>query len=323
MKKESVRAIEQSWNLWINCLEGDDVNSIFNQVRRLLSNYAFFDLLLAGRRSILEKNSEQPELYKRINNFIDYIYFDSQAARIRRLIEPNQNGQRNINQRKKLDGHLGVFSLVPLLEEIRFSRKDLTRKIYFQLRSLPYDYLDLENQKKVFQTSLGPTQLVKEIADEFDPERIERAHILFDRLCGVKERNPSDVIRDEVFEKLIQKLCSFQNLITHVNKFIAHSATPDSRQAYKNKLNVKWSDIGEACKTIYEISEFLALFFSDTEYIGLVLIPPYIFSEKDQSLLMAYDISSLSEEWIKYQEETESWRINCYESVFSYISNVL
>jgi hypothetical protein len=321
MKIDTVGTIEQSWNLWINCLEGGDVNSIFNQVRRLLSNYAFFDLLLAGRRSVLEKNPEQSELYTRINNFIDNIYFDSQAARIRRLIELDQNEEHLSNTRKKLHGNFGVFSLVPLLEDIRSSRKILTRKVYFQLRSLPYEYFDLKRQEEIFQTSLGPAQRFKVVPDDLNWEHSERAHKIFDRLCCVKKRNSDDIICDEVFVKLIGKLYTFKNLSTHVNKFIAHSASPESRQPFEKILPVKWRNIGEACKTIYEISEFLALFFSDTEYIGLVLIPPYIFSEKDQSLLMANDISSLSEEWGKYQEETEFWRKNCYESVFSYIND--
>lgn len=321
MNKDHSLNIEQSWKLWVECLEGNDTNSIFNQVRRLLSNYAYFELILAGRRSIIKNILEQTELYARLNNFFDYIYFDSQASRIRRLIEPEKLKNQDFKKKSKLIGEKGVFSLVPLLEDMRLCRIKLTREKYFDLRGLSYDYDEIKKQALEYQAAMEDEERFIVLPPELDWMPSAKAHELFDRLSDVNVRNPDDLIKDEVFLGLIKKLNSFWRLINHVNKYIAHSATPESRIEENSQIPLaKWKDIGDACKVIYEIANFLALFLSATDYIGLAMIPPSIFNDDIQQIIIVDDIQVLKIEWEKYRAETESWRINCCDNVFSYIN---
>jgi hypothetical protein len=106
------------------------------------------------------------------------------------------------------------------------------------------------------------------------------------------------------FSKLVEKLGSFKIVTRYVDKYIAHAATPGSRQADNvNEDTVTWKHLWDAHRGIYEIAEFLALILSGTDHAALVWKNPTMFEFWDE-------ISQIELAWEKFQGETEEWRLN-------------
>jgi hypothetical protein len=54
--------IEQAWKTWSDCLQGDDENSIFNQIHLMIWDTMIFRIIFEGRQIQLEKNPDNPAI---------------------------------------------------------------------------------------------------------------------------------------------------------------------------------------------------------------------------------------------------------------------
>jgi hypothetical protein len=215
-KKEKL-SLEQAWKNWIDCLKGDDTNSIFQQIYRMIWDTAIFRLIVESRQIQIEKNAQSPALNGALHSFIDRNYFQSQVIYIRRLTDKHYG----------LTGKRGVYSISSLTDDICDRRSELTREKFLSLRNKPYDYAEIQRKEKEF-INKQPFGKGFFIPPEFDWEAIAEIHQTFDRLSGKthKDRHPNDVIKERVFTRLKEKLDTIQQIINYVDKFVAHSSTP-------------------------------------------------------------------------------------------------
>jgi hypothetical protein len=202
-------------------------------------------------------------------------------------------------------------------------RPQLSRATYFFLRKLPYDYQDIikhENAFTVEQVNKGV--LAFHVPPEYNWECSAETHELFDQLSGTSQRSPDDIIHEKVFVKLKEKLNSFETVTKYVDKYIAHAATPDSRHVDNvDEETITWNHLWDAHQSHYEIAEFLALILSGLDHVPLVWKSPSMFEFWDTPLIPVNEISHLELAWDKFQEETEGWRLNSSNRMWTYINS--
>ncbi len=306
--------LAEKWKVWRECLEGEDKNSIFQHITLMTWDAAIFRLILEGRQGQIAKHPDQPQLNPRLHNFIDRLFFQSQASCIRRLIEPGKASTLYYSK--------GTFSLGTLLKDMAGERTRLTRETYFTLRKLHYDYQEIIKGENAFlaeQARKGVTGFF--VPPEYDWESSAEAHTLFDQLSGTTLRSPEDVISERVFSRLQDRLHSFIKMTDYVDKFIAHAATPESRRdGYVDIEMVTWKHLRDAHQALYEVAEFLALILSGTGHVPLIWATPSMFEYWDIPLISENDKGKLELAWEKYKEETEEWRLQGMERMWLYIN---
>jgi hypothetical protein len=313
-KAEQPIPIESAWLTWKDCIKSNDQNSIFQQITLMIWDSAIFRLILENRREIIEFSPVQPPINGSLQSFIDRTFFQSQVASIRRLVDKSPYG---------LTGKKGVYSLSALIKDLKEYREDLTREKYFHLRNLPYDYSKIAKMKQEYINKQSQTMGVKffEIPKDLDSETAAEAHASFDHLCGktLDERDPKDKIQENVYSRLHEKLDTCTDIIKYVDKFIAHAATPESRN-FENidKIEITLKNIRDAHRTIYEVAQFWSGFLFAEDHVPLALEPPFmfqhwmIFSANDQ------DNERLKTVFNRYREETEQWRLEGVKNLWNW-----
>ena len=311
MAKEIKLPLEQAWANWADCLKGNDTNSIFNQISMMVWDTAIFRLMLEGRQIQIENAPKNPAINGSLHSFIDRSYFASQSAYIRRLTDISYS----------LTGKRGVYSVSALIRDISNHRNDLTRENYFQLRSMPYDYAEIREKEQEF---LKTQEIGKAffIPSEFDWERIAEAHQLFDRLSGCTHANrqPNDIILEKVFIRLQEKLNSCKTITDYVDKFVAHSATPESRsiqniEASKITLRHLW----DAQQITFEVAEFISSIFLSESHMALAIENPGFFQHWNTPIFDESESERLHDAFNKYRKETESWNQNSVDHIWELI----
>ena len=140
MAKVEKLPLDQAWKNWDACLNGDDPNSIFQQITIMIWDTSIFRIILAARQSQLRKNPQEPEINDALHSFIDRNYFQSQSVCVRRLIDTSSG----------ITGEKGIFSLGALIKDIKDYRQELTREKYLDLRNLPFDYAEIRKKEMEF-----------------------------------------------------------------------------------------------------------------------------------------------------------------------------
>jgi len=108
---------------------------------------------------------------------------------------------------------------------------------------------------------------------------------------------------------LKSKLNKLDNIRKHVNKFIAHSATPESRQKMNaDEIALTLERLWQAHKAICETATSIDLcLFTGAARSFLAIYEGDIFEYIDRPLITSDKVGKLREEWEKYQKETDSW----------------
>jgi hypothetical protein len=311
MAKAEKLSLEQAWKNWSDCLNGDDPNSIFQQIWTMIWDTAIFHIIIESRQSQIKKNPQEPEINGALHSFIDRNYFQSQSAYIRRLTDTFYG----------LTGKKGVYSVGAIINDISSYRLELTREIFFKLRNMPYDYTEVQNRKWEFILT-QPSGKALFVPSEFDWESIEEAHRTFDRLSGTtpNNRNPNDVIAERVFFRLQKKLDDCKEITTYVDKFIAHSATPESRSIQDvNKSAVTFKRLWDAHQIIFEVAEFLSVILFSEGHMALAIENPTFFEYWEKPLYEKEEIDLVRTSFEKYRKETEGWNSSGVEDIWHWI----
>lgn len=314
MGEKDTMPIEKAWEIWIDCLKGNDENSIFKQITIMIWDTAIFRFILESRQIQVGRNPNNPPLNASFHSFIDRNYFQAQVAFIRRLADKSRYG---------LTGRKGIYSLYSLLDDISKRRTELTREVFIELRHLPYDYTDLQRGEKEFIA-----QQAKEnksafwIPPKFNWQDSAQAHGTFDRLCGVqiRERTPQDVMSEKVFSKLKDKLDLCSDISNYVDKYVAHSATPESRTKENvDSAKITLKQVWDAHQIIYEVAEFLSMVLFSMGNIPLAWKSPSLLKNWESALVESEDISQLELVYKKYEEETTRWRLEGVNNLWNWI----
>jgi len=287
--------------LWIECLSGDDRHSVIWQIHDMLWNAATFHVIGEARRLANPAKEGGVELSGLVHRLIDECFSASQAAAIRRLTD-----------KSPLSGGQGVYSLTSLLTEMGKNARLMTRAHMFAAEGLELDYRPVQQACLEYERQHMRLGDVMWLPSDLDWLRIVQRHRVIDRLTGVTEqtRSNDDWIRPVVFAKLRQKVegvCA--DVIRHVNKSIAHAATPESRETVSaDKANITWGHLWRAHEAICKVANFVNLYMLTGTQHSLLAIPQYDhFAYIDRPLVKADKVQYLRTAWDRYGKETEAW----------------
>ena len=261
----------------------------------------------------MKENLENPQVNLQLHKFIDRNYFQAQSAVIRRVVD---NGY-------KLHGDRGVYSLAAIIKDLKSNRDKLNRETYLALRGLPYDYSDIQkNERELFLEKISNEDPFS-IPPDLDWVKIENAHKVFDRLSNVKpeKRSPEDLIEEKVFLGLENRLKECNRLSELVNKYIAHSATPESREGI-DVLSVKGSEVWRLQKILYEVANFLGVVLFSVDTAPLPGAPYSSYLNWDKPLFLEEERQGVYDIYKKYEKETDDWRVNSVENMWKVIEEL-
>ena len=155
-------------------------------------------------------------------------------------------------------------------------------------------------------------------------ELSEATHQFIDSLAGVEfsKRKSGDIVRPEIFKWLKKQLSRCEGIGEFVNKFLAHPATPKSRD-YRNppELDVTLGQILEAHGIICQIAIFISVkmgISSEGRSIGDVLAVPQFdqFIHFDKAWASEKTVEKLHRFWSGYDMQTRSWHNWVWEDDF-------
>ncbi len=299
MGKKTKIPLEQAWDNWRNCLKGDDPNSILQHITLAIWDTAIFRIIFEGRKLYVEQNPQSPKISGFLHSFIDRNYFLVQCAFIRRLTD-----------KSSLTGNLGVYSLRALIDDMREYKTEFTREEYLRLRNMAYDYSEIRKKEEEFFRNQHQGTVFF-VPSEFDWQSIEEAHQIFDRLAGVSSasREPSDLVADQVFIRLQERLSYCLHIKKYVDKYFAHSASPESRSTYLES-EISLNQLWEAQKILFEVAEFISIVLFSQSNMALAIENPGFFEFWDVPLVGENSIYLVRSTLENYRKETENWNAN-------------
>jgi hypothetical protein len=269
--------------LWIRCLDGNDRHSIMRQITRMVWNTAAFRVVNEARRIAPPAQEGGVQRNGLMHRLLDDGFFAGQMLAIRRLTDayPIVGDPRN----------RAVFSLTSLLDDMRKHAHLMTRANVLAAEGLEY--------------SADP--------QDFDCYA-ELRHADIDALAGVAPENrcPEDAVRPEVMAHLKRKLlAACKDLHVHVDKFIAHAATPESRQAVAaDTAAITLNHLYVAHEAICKVANFVDVYLLTGTSHGMLAVPQYNhFAYLDRPLVSREGISILRQTWDAYDKETHDWTL--------------
>lgn len=288
----------ERWKKWCECF-GDDPNSVNNQIIRMLSDYAIWNMVNKSRSYSEKYPDGRLTINHQLHHSIDGWFFQTQMAAIRRLIDTSE-----------LEGQRGVYSLVSIINEMIAFCDFLTRENIFEIRKMPYDTESLKEAERKWINENCKSGEVFQVPPEFDWHSSEDLHIHIDILSRTnpENRSPNDKIDVNFLKKVKDELCcecrAFKII---VDKTVAHAATEESRGDEYDKLKPKISDILKAQEIFYKYANFIQTLLTGTT-VGFLPIPgPGLFTNWDKPLFQGKDEKILQEIWDKYNERTQNW----------------
>lgn len=287
---------------WLEALTGDDKNAIVNQLTQMAWDAASFRVINEARRLAPADPDGGVQLNGLMHRLLDRGFFIAQMVAIRRL-----------NDTFPLEGAKGTYSLTGLLKGISKHRHLLTRKAIFEAEDLKYDYEGVRQAADKYSADqISSGKDVYYIPKDLDWGRCELRHERIDQLAGVSSccRCPRDLIREDVLANLTKKVESAcADVITHVNKFIAHAAAPDSRQlANADELGITLRHVQEAHRHLCQVTGFLAI-----EVLGSSC-PPFLaicqfdqFKHIEKPLIDLSNVVELDGLWHQFGNDCYAW----------------
>lgn len=288
--------------LWKKCLDGEDRNSVFNQIHMMIWNAAVFNVINEARKITPTDAKGRKELNGMVHIFMDRCFVDSQFLRIRRLVDE-----------EGIYGTKGVFSLVSLLKDMKANVALVTRKNLFLIDGMEYDYEAVEKKELAFMDEqLKSGRSSYWLPNELNSFSVKRRHELMDFLSRVSpnERSTDDTIHPQFFGYLIKKIKKASKDITlFVNKFVAHSASLESReQGNADDVKITFDHLRDANKVICQVANFVDVSLISRASHSFMPTPQFDpFKFIDKILVSADGVEALSKAWQEFQKETEQW----------------
>lgn len=280
---------------WKHAFEGDE-QAILTTLVNFAWNYAAFTTVIQIVRQAPEDDEGRKKLNSMVLDLLAGGYWANAILAIRRLVD-----------RGPFNGRRGVNSLWALIQDIKASRGNLTRAVYVEtIASLPYDYEDI--REKYWQFVMAQPAGGVHVPRELWYEPSEQRHEEFDWLSGVAPdaRAPTDVIREDVFTRLENRLSQLDQVADHATIFFAHAATEASRQG---RVMDRWgpNEAKQSLQQVAEIAEFVGRWFCFTGIGDILPTAQYDqFEFLDQPMWQG-DRAHLQEQWDAFGEEVSQW----------------
>lgn len=284
------------WRIW---LHGEDRNSIRNQIHAMIWDSAVFQSINKAREYAPSDAKGNPELNDMTHGFINRSFFTSQMIAIRRLWD-----------KETRKGKRSVISLFRLIDDMQNHCHLLTRESLLAAHGYPYDYeqkRELLNRERLADSSRSGLG-----GDLINCAHSKGLHFSMDILAGVdsSQRKPNDAARKEVFQWLKDRLDgSCKGIQDYVNKFLAHSATPESRETINaDDTKIMLGSLFDAHQTVCQVAQFIGM---KILYRGLgnVLVTPQYdqFEYFDKPWATEDIVTELYRFWKAYDGETRQW----------------
>jgi hypothetical protein len=299
----SFETFSEKHRQWCEFLSGKDIHSISNQVYDLTWGAAVWWILINEPRRYAEQLPEGGvAINPAIHNLIDRWFFESQMAAIRRLIDTYP-----LKKREKDKKDRSAVSLTALLEDVIENAGLLTRENIFRADNLPYEYEEIRRKHDAFITRSGKGG---RIPAELNWSASADRHAFLDSLCGVRETNrrPSDTVRVLIlisWRECLSDKC--KNVKAHVDKYVAHAATPESRAALDtNAREITFKHLQDACHIICKVTSFLKDILekqATRDFLPLACPFEYL----DRPMIESKNLPLLTTAWDDYKRKIDSW----------------
>lgn len=291
MSRDLLQKIDQ----WRHAFDGDE-QGVLPTLSTFAWNYAAYMTIMKTVERAIEEQPGGPKINFMLLDLLAEGFWASAMLAVRRLLD-----------RGPLSGPRGICSLRAIIEDVKACQRDLTRRAYVEsVAGQPYDY-ELVKQKHwdfIFNRPPGPVWVPREL----DYGLSERRHIEFDFLSGVaaSARSPNDVIGDEVFERLEQRLCNLDAVATHATKYFAHAATDESR---RGRVLGGWgpAEAKEALRTLVQTAELVGRWFLFRGVGSVLPTPQYDQFEFLNQPLWSGSSRPLQEHWSALDDEISQW----------------
>lgn len=280
--------------LWKRIYEADE-NSINQQISKLAWDLAAFTCFVELVRRAPDSRSG-----KQLNGmFMDML--------VSGFWSTTMQGVRKLAEQMSIHGRRGVCSLGGLLQDAQAVRPRLTRRVFVEdIAGAEYDHE--ATRERYWQWLMDGEPGPKWVPREYHYEISEQRHQVFDWLSGTtpETRRPDDVIREQVFSDLDERLKRLNAVVEHVNVAVAHAATEASRAG---RVLERWNldDAKASIKELAQIAELVGNWFCFSG-VGTVLPTPQFdqFEHLDQPLFQG-DTDALREIWDAIDEEMSHW----------------
>lgn len=288
--------LREKFEEWREWLLGDDIYSIRNQIHSMIWDSAIFQSINEARRYARKDKNGKPELNAAVHQFINKCFFETQAIAIRRLLD------RNV-----ACGRRSVVSLFRLLDDMERHVRVLTRENVLDALHLPYDYL--AEKQELDRNWDGRFMVCGK--DYWDCEKSDHVHKNMDLLTPTESphRDPKDTISQDLLRWLAARVKKCEAVRVFVDKFLAHSATPDSRATITDEqTDITLGQILNAHKIICQIAEFVAqnLFLcSIGNPLPIAQFNQFEYFEKPW--VTEDTLKRFHEWWHSYEDSTNQW----------------
>jgi hypothetical protein len=291
--------------LWINCVSGSDRHSIMNQIGDMVWNTAAFRVINEARGLAPPAEEGGVQLNGLVHRLINDCFLDGQMLAIRRLTD---NYPITGHPRKR-----DVFSLTSLLEDMRDHAHLMTRTNIFAAEGLEYDSGHIRDRCDDYarqRRQEGEKAIM--IPPELAWHRLEKRHEQIDFFAGVsaEHRSPHDSVRPVVMTRLKEKtVAACESIHDLVDKFLAHAASPESRQAVDpDNFKITLNDLYLAHEAICKVATFVSIYLLGGSSFGGLATPQYDhLAYIDRPLIAGDGIAALQEVWRKYGREVRDW----------------
>jgi len=279
---------------WIKSLSaGDPKTSIMPELVQLAFRSALIRIIATGIESSPKNEMGESMLNGLIWNTLTSQLAQAQALAIRRLVDTGKD----------------VFSLYRLVNDVKAHAHLITRKNVLAADGFDSDLDEIKRKCAEFRAK-QPNGVAFSVPDDINYNRAKERNELFDKVSVVAEadRSPDDTISVKLLENLLDELSKCENVKTFVNKYLAHSSTPENRRHLDpSQLVLTYGQLRDAEKLICQIAHFLQglLASSTTIILPYFTGDPYLYI--DQPLVNTTDIDKLKDAWSEYEKETKSW----------------
>lgn len=286
--------LKKKFTEWKEWLFGEDVHSIRNQIHRMTWDCAVFLCVKETRKYASLDEKGEPKLNPMIHHFINSSFLQTQALAIRRLLDARPKGD--------------VWSLYCLISDMENYCELLTRENILKTHDYPYDYKAEEERLLQLVPPNKPVWLPQEYQKCVHSEHIHKS---IDNMLNITagNRKPDDKIPNEIFAWLKNRLDSCKKIYDYVNKFLAHSAAPESRVSIKaDEIKITLGHILNAHEIICQIAEFIGINFLNRSLGDPLAVPQYDqFEHFEKPWATEETIRKLYEFWHDYDQKTRQW----------------
>lgn len=282
---------------WKHRLSDGDVHSIGAQIASMLWRSAFYRSVNESRRFLPDEEDGRKQANEPLHELIDDGYFIANSIAIRRLLDNSP-----------MSGPRGVYSLHGLIRDIRDHANRITRANVLEARGLEYDFEPIK--QRAFEDAWARGKHA--IGGSKDGwVQAEHWHGAMDRLCRVTANNraTSDTPDQSKLEWLRSELEERgRNVQDWVDKFVAHAASPESRQTlHPEYQSLSLAKLWLAERVVVRAASFISLFFVDGIGIGGVPVPDLDqFIHLDRPFIQPSALPAMQQAWDQHREEIHS-----------------